>query len=165
MASRFNVVERTNCEYLIMEPILKSQFLDIDDKEMGNVNKGGRRMGKHAKLWVKNAFDEWRLFCGFDTINFITNLFENKGLIKGLVDVLSSFILEVTKKMVVYILQPSTFFVHFYNKVFFCCKYHLRFRVHVCLCPLSFCLVYVFARYVFLLDMMFVSRFRFRFRF
>lgn len=98
MASRFNVVERTNCEYLIIKPILKSRFFEINDKEMGNVNKGGRRMVKHAKLWAKNAFDEWRLFCGFDTIKFITNLFENKGLIKGLVDVLSSFILAITKK-------------------------------------------------------------------
>ncbi len=38
MAYGFNVVERTNCEYPIMEPILKFQFLQIDDKEMENVN-------------------------------------------------------------------------------------------------------------------------------
>jgi hypothetical protein len=51
----------------------------------------------HAKLWVKNAFDEWKLFCGFDTIKSIVDIL-NKGLIKGLVDMLSSFILQVTKK-------------------------------------------------------------------
>jgi hypothetical protein len=49
----------------------------------------------HAKFWVKNAFDEWKLFSGFDTIKYI---FLNKGLIKSLVDMLSSFILQVTKK-------------------------------------------------------------------
>jgi hypothetical protein len=36
MAHGFNVVERINCEYFIME--------------MENVNKGGRRMSKHAKI-------------------------------------------------------------------------------------------------------------------
>ncbi len=41
MAYGFNVVERTNSEYLVMESILKSLFLEIDDKEMENVNKGG----------------------------------------------------------------------------------------------------------------------------
>jgi hypothetical protein len=88
MAYGFNVVEMTNCEYPVMEPILKFLFLEIDDKEMENVNKGGRRISKHAKLWEKNAFDEWKLFCGFDTIKSIVDLFLNKGLIKGLVDML-----------------------------------------------------------------------------
>jgi hypothetical protein len=50
-------------------------------------------MNKYAKLWMKNAFDEWKLFCGFDTTKFIVNLFEDEGLIKDLVDMLSSFVL------------------------------------------------------------------------
>jgi hypothetical protein len=45
---------------------LKSQFLDLDEKEVDNV-KGGWRVNKHIELWTKNAFDEWRVFCGFDT--------------------------------------------------------------------------------------------------
>jgi hypothetical protein len=40
--------------------------LDIDKKEMENVNRGGQRASKHAKLWAKNAFDEWQVFQGFD---------------------------------------------------------------------------------------------------
>jgi len=35
----FEVVERTNCESLVREPILKSQFFEIDDKEMEIFNK------------------------------------------------------------------------------------------------------------------------------
>jgi hypothetical protein len=34
----------------------------INDKEMENVNKKGRRVGKHAELWVKNFFIEWKVF-------------------------------------------------------------------------------------------------------
>jgi hypothetical protein len=47
---------------------------------------------------VKNAFDEWRLFCGFDTSKFIIDLFEDEGSIKDLVDMLFSFFLQVAKK-------------------------------------------------------------------
>jgi len=31
-------------------------------------------MSNHIKLWAKNAFNEWRLFCGFDTMKFMINL-------------------------------------------------------------------------------------------
>jgi hypothetical protein len=31
----------TNYEFPIKEPILKSRFLEINDKELENVNKGG----------------------------------------------------------------------------------------------------------------------------
>jgi hypothetical protein len=44
----------------IKEPNLKSQFLDLDNKKIENVNLGGRRVSKHAKLWAKNAFDKSR---------------------------------------------------------------------------------------------------------
>ncbi len=50
----------------INKPLLKSCFLDIDKKKMENVNQGGQRASKHAKLWAKNAFDEWQVFQGFD---------------------------------------------------------------------------------------------------
>jgi len=55
-------------------------------------------VNKHIELWVKNAFDEWRLFCGFDTSKIIVDLSENEGLIKDLVDMLFSFVLQVVKK-------------------------------------------------------------------
>ncbi len=50
----------------INKPLLKSYFLDINKKEMENVNRGGQRASKHAKLWAKNTFDEWQVFQGFD---------------------------------------------------------------------------------------------------
>jgi hypothetical protein len=39
------------------------------------LNKGGQRMNKHAKFWVKNAFDEWKLFCDFHAIKSIADIF------------------------------------------------------------------------------------------
>jgi hypothetical protein len=39
---------------------MKSQFLDLDGKEVENVNLGGRSVSKHAKLWAKNAFDKYK---------------------------------------------------------------------------------------------------------
>jgi len=44
------------------------------------------------------VFDEWKLFCGFDTTKPIVDLSEDEGLIKDLVDMLSSLILQVAKK-------------------------------------------------------------------
>jgi hypothetical protein len=70
---------------------LKSCFLDIDDNEMENVNKRGWRVRMHAKLWVKNVFDEWRLFCGYDKENSIEDVFENKDFIKDFIDMLCFF--------------------------------------------------------------------------
>jgi hypothetical protein len=58
MAFGFKVARRINCEFHVKEPILKIRFLDIGDKEMENVNKGGRKVSKHAKFWAKYAFDE-----------------------------------------------------------------------------------------------------------
>jgi hypothetical protein len=33
--------------------------LDINEKELENMNKGIQRENKHAKVWAKNVFDEW----------------------------------------------------------------------------------------------------------
>ncbi len=44
---------------LVRDPIFKSQFLDLDEKEVDNVIKGGRRVSKLTELWAKNAFNEW----------------------------------------------------------------------------------------------------------
>lgn len=88
----------TNPELPIIELILKFRFLVIDDKELENVNKGGWRVSKHAKLWAKNAFDKWRSFCGFDINKSITNLLEDESSITNLVDMLSSLVLQVAKQ-------------------------------------------------------------------
>jgi hypothetical protein len=65
-------------ESAINKPLLKSYCLDIDKKEMENVNRRGQRASKHAKLWAKNAFDEWQVFQCFDMKKLITNLSENE---------------------------------------------------------------------------------------
>ncbi len=81
-----------------MDPIPKNQFLDLDEKEVDNVNKGGWRVNKHIALWTKNAFDEWRVFCSFDTTrSLIINLLEDESFANNIVDMLSSFALQVAK--------------------------------------------------------------------
>jgi hypothetical protein len=40
--------------------------LDIDKKEMENVNRRGQRASKHVKFWAKKPCDEWQVFQGFD---------------------------------------------------------------------------------------------------
>jgi hypothetical protein len=46
---------------------------------------------------VKNAFNEWQVFCDFDMQKSITNL-ENEESIKYMVDMLYSFVLQVAKE-------------------------------------------------------------------
>jgi hypothetical protein len=75
MAFGFKVARRINCEFHVKEPILKFRFLKIGDKQMEIVNKGGLKMNKHTKLWAKNAFNEWKLFHGFNTMKFIADNF------------------------------------------------------------------------------------------
>jgi len=53
----FKVVKRTNCEFPIKEPILKSQFLEIYNKKMENVNKGGWKESMNVELLEKNVFN------------------------------------------------------------------------------------------------------------
>jgi hypothetical protein len=60
------VGEGIKFDSFVRNPILKSQFLDLDEKEVDNVIKGGRRFSKLAELWAKNAFDEWKVFHSFD---------------------------------------------------------------------------------------------------
>jgi hypothetical protein len=75
MAFGFKVARRINCEFHVREPILKFRFLAIGDKQMEIVNKEGQKMNKHAKLCAKNAFNEWKLFHGFNTMTFIVDIF------------------------------------------------------------------------------------------
>jgi hypothetical protein len=71
MAFGFKVARKNNFEFHVQEPILKFSFLEISNKEMENVNKKVQKVSKHTKLWVKNAFDEWKLFHGFNTMKSI----------------------------------------------------------------------------------------------
>jgi hypothetical protein len=51
-----------------------------------------------AKLWVINAFNEWRVLRGLDTTKSIANLLKYEYFVKDLVDMISFFILQVAKK-------------------------------------------------------------------
>jgi hypothetical protein len=72
-------------------------------------------MNKHIEFWVKNAFDEWRLFCGFDTSKFIVGLSEDEGLIKDLWICCFLLFCKLQKKMATYILLLSTLPYNFLN--------------------------------------------------
>jgi hypothetical protein len=65
---------------------------------MENVNTGRWKVSKHANLWAKNAFIEWRVYCGYDTNKSIIDLFENKDYVKTLVNMLSFFCFASCKK-------------------------------------------------------------------
>lgn len=94
----FEAREEIKLNSPINAPISNNQFLDIGEKEVDNVNKGGQRINKHAELWAKNAFDKWKVFRGFDTTSSIVDLSKDESSIKNLVDMLSSSILQVAKK-------------------------------------------------------------------
>jgi len=98
MVIGFHVGERTNHDSLIKDLPLKNHFLDLDEREVENVNKGGRRISKHVELWARNVFDDYNFFCGFDTTRSITNLSKDESFIKDLVNMLSSFVSQVAKK-------------------------------------------------------------------
>jgi hypothetical protein len=53
--------EGTNLKSSIRD-VSKSYFLDLNEKEVENVNKASQRINKHVELLVKNAFDEWNFF-------------------------------------------------------------------------------------------------------
>jgi hypothetical protein len=51
-----------------------------------------------AKLWAINAFNVWKVLCGLDTTRSIAYLLKDEYFVKDLVDMISSFILQVAKK-------------------------------------------------------------------
>lgn len=55
-------------EFASRKPCSKSQFLDIDEKEMDNVNKGDQKAMDPKKI------DEWKKNWGFDMETFMANL-------------------------------------------------------------------------------------------
>jgi hypothetical protein len=93
-----NVEERTDRNSLVRDLLLKNHFLDLDEKEFENINKGCWRVNKHVELWVRNVFDECKVFRDLDITISIVDLLENEYFVKDLVDMLSSFVLQVAKK-------------------------------------------------------------------
>ncbi len=69
-------------------------FFLIDENKLENVNKGSWRVNKYVEFLMKNDFDEWKIFHGFDTTKFIVNILKNEFFVKDLVDMLSSHLLN-----------------------------------------------------------------------
>jgi len=93
-----NVGERTYRYSPVRDLPMKSHFLDLDEREVENVNKGGWRINKHVELWARNVFDEWKVFDSLDTTRSIVDLLEEESFVKDLINMLSSFVLQVAKK-------------------------------------------------------------------
>ncbi len=63
-------------------------------------------LNKHIELWVKNAFDEWSMFCGFGIQKFIKDLLKTKRNVRNLVNMIFSFVLQVMKKVIITKTKP-----------------------------------------------------------
>jgi len=60
------VVKDHFCVSNIKDSIPKSHIPSLDEKEIEHVNKGGCKASKHVESWAKSAFNEWRVFRGFN---------------------------------------------------------------------------------------------------
>ncbi len=74
-------------------------FLDVDERKLKNVNKGGHKANKHVELQAMNAFEKWRKFCGHDVERSITYWFENEEVVMKPMDMLFLFVFEIVKKV------------------------------------------------------------------
>jgi hypothetical protein len=98
------------------EVLSNGQFLEIDEVELNNINKGMHRANRHVELWVKYVFNELRKFQGYDIQKFIENLSKSEHIVVGLVGMLSLFNFQETKKMVIYtFLSSKTFSLLFFS--------------------------------------------------
>ncbi len=75
-----------------------NRFLEVNVKELENVEKGGHKASRYGENCAKNAFDEWRKLCGFGTERSIANVSKDVNSIKELMDMLAMFILQVATK-------------------------------------------------------------------
>jgi len=79
----------------VKNSISKSHILGLDEKEIEHVNKGECKASKHVESWAKNAFNEWRVFCGFNMEKSSVDLFKDENFVMDIVDMLSCFVLQV----------------------------------------------------------------------
>jgi hypothetical protein len=94
-------------DYPTIEFCFNVQCLEVDEIELENVIKRGRKVNKHVDVWAKNAFDEWRKFWRYDIQiynGFVWKCKDHQGTwwYIGFVCVTSC-----KKKMVLFTLQPS----------------------------------------------------------
>jgi hypothetical protein len=57
-----------------------------------------KQASKHVESWGKNAFNEWRVFCGFNMKKPNVDLFNDENFVMNIVDMLSCFVIQVAKK-------------------------------------------------------------------
>ncbi len=77
---------------------------------------------------MKNVFDEWRIFCGFDTNQSIVDFSKDEFFIKNLVDIMSFFCYKLQKKCRLYLPTRYVFIPFFEFHVVYFCKYVFRFK-------------------------------------
>jgi hypothetical protein len=69
----------------------------MDEKEINNMSKGCHKANKHVELWVKNVWNEWNVFHGFNMEKSIADLLEDEDSMMNLMNMFY-FILHVAKK-------------------------------------------------------------------
>ncbi len=53
-----NVFVIIDCDYLISEVFSMFHFLDVDERKLKNVNKGGHKANKHVEFQAMNALEK-----------------------------------------------------------------------------------------------------------
>jgi hypothetical protein len=54
----YNVFVTIDCDFLISEVFSMFHFLDVDERKLRNINKGGHKTNKHVELQAMNAFEK-----------------------------------------------------------------------------------------------------------
>jgi hypothetical protein len=54
----YNVFVTIDCDFLISEVFSMFHFLNVSERKLKNVNKGGHKANKHVELWAMNAFEK-----------------------------------------------------------------------------------------------------------
>jgi hypothetical protein len=96
--AKVKVVKDHFCVSNVKDSIPKSHIYDLDEKEIEHVNKRGCKASKHVESWAKNAFNEWRVFYGFNTKKSSVDLSKDENFVMDIVKMLSCFVLQVVRK-------------------------------------------------------------------
>jgi len=76
---------------------ISNRFRNVDEAELQNVMKGGRRRSSQSENWARKAFDEFRKFKEYSIESSIEDLSEAADVVP-LVDMLQLFMLQVAKR-------------------------------------------------------------------
>jgi hypothetical protein len=71
-----------------------SRWGNATEKEREMVKKGGVRKSARVEAWASKAFDEWKAFRGYSTVESVADLSEKES-IKELVNMLVDYFLEL----------------------------------------------------------------------